>query len=55
MADGTPKYTAEQLARMTLEDINANWEDIKASLVAIYGEQQAHDEAFEKGFEEGMH
>jgi hypothetical protein len=38
---------------MTLEDINANWEDIKASLVAIYGEQQAHDEAFEKGFEEG--
>lgn len=30
--DGTPKFTREQIARMSASEINANWESIKDSM-----------------------
>ena len=36
----TPPYTYEQLAQMTIDEINGNWENVKESLRIIYDQQQ---------------
>lgn len=39
-----PPYTFEQLAQMSIDEINANWEDVKESLRIIYDQQQKANE-----------
>ena len=39
-----PPYTNEQLAQMSIDEINANWEDVKESLRIIYDQQQKANE-----------